>query len=391
MLSGDANGAPRAHLHAIGTAVPDLDVHRDFIDWATTRLTDRHARALFQRMAARSGITHRWSVLPHHHGGSPITPGGFYFGNRLPSTAARMKLYGEKAPELALEAIKALDRKVPLGEITHLVVASCTGFIAPGIDQILARKLGLENVERTLVGFMGCYAAVAALRVAYHIARSEPTARVLVVTVELSTLHLVETQEVEPMLAMLQFADGAAAAIVACAEDAHRFADKPLFVKALSFVAGNGNGLADPDYDYTTFPEVVASAADAYAQAGIKDARQELAMAEVHDCFTPTELVLMEDLGFAARGTGWKEVLAGTFDLEGELAVNPDGGLKSFGHPIGASGLRMMYECWLQLRGEAGPRRRITTVDRGKKLGLTHNLGGSPGECVSFVGIVGAE
>ena len=68
-------------------------------------------------------------------------------------------------------------------------------------------------------------------------------------------------------------------------------------------------------------------------------------MAEVHDCFTPTELVLMEDLGFAARGTAWKEVLAGTFDLEGELAVNPDGGLKSFGHPIGASGLRMLFEC----------------------------------------------
>ena len=79
-------------------------------------------------------------------------------------------------------------------------------------------------------------------------------------------------------------------------------------------------------------------------------------MAEVHDCFTPTELVLMEDLGFAERGFGWKEVLAGTFDLDGDLPVNPDGGLKAFGHPIGASGLRMMYECWLQLRGEAPAR-----------------------------------
>ena len=85
-------------------------------------------------------------------------------------------------------------------------------------------------------------------------------------------------------------------------------------------------------------------------------------MAEVHDCFTPTELVLMEDLGFAERGTAWKEVLAGTFDLDGELAVNPDGGLKSFGHPIGASGLRMLFECWLQLRGEAG-KRQIASID----------------------------
>ena len=219
MLNGGANGGARAHLHAIGTAVPNLDVHQDFIAWATTRLRDRHAQALFRRMSARSGITHRWSVLPHHDGGSPITPGGFYFGNRLPPTSARMKLYGEKAPELALAAIDALAEKAPLGQITHLVVASCTGFVAPGIDQLIAQRLGLpSSVERTLVGFMGCYAAVAALRVAYHIARSEPTARVLVVTVELSTLHLVETEEIEPMLAMLQFADGAAAAIVSAEE-----------------------------------------------------------------------------------------------------------------------------------------------------------------------------
>jgi acetyl-CoA C-acetyltransferase len=114
-------------------------------------------------------------------------------------------------------------------------------------------------------------------------------------------------------------------------------------------------------------------------------------MAEVHDCFTPTELVLMEDLGFSERGSAWKEVLAGTFDLDGELAVNPDGGLKSFGHPIGASGLRMLFECWLQLRGEAPAERRVAALDRGRTLGLTHNLGGSPGECVSFVSVVGSE
>jgi acetyl-CoA C-acetyltransferase len=184
--------------------------------------------------------------------------------------------------------------------------------------------------------------------------------------------------------------DGSAAAIVVRAEDAYKYTDKPLFVKALSFIAGPAAGPIDPDYDYTTFPEVVHSAADAYAQAGIKDPRAELAMAEVHDCFTPTELVLMEDLGFAQRGTAWKEVLNGTFDLEGELAVNPDGGLKSFGHPIGASGLRMLFEAWLQLRGEAG-KRQIASIARGRKLALTHNLGGAPGECVSFVSVVGSE
>jgi acetyl-CoA C-acetyltransferase len=186
--------------------------------------------------------------------------------------------------------------------------------------------------------------------------------------------------------------DGSAAAILCRAEDAHRYTDHPLYVKALAFTAGPAAGPIDPDYDYTTFHEVVACAADAYAQAGVTDPRAEIAMAEVHDCFTPTELVLMEDLGFAERGMGWKEVLAGTFDLDGELPVNPDGGLKSFGHPIGASGLRMLFECWLQLRGEAPDERRIRSVtELGKKLAMTHNLGGAPGECVSFVSIVGTE
>jgi acetyl-CoA C-acetyltransferase len=186
--------------------------------------------------------------------------------------------------------------------------------------------------------------------------------------------------------------DGSAAAIIVRAEDAHKYTDSPLYVKALAFAAGPAAGPIDPDYDYTSFHEVVASARDAYHQAGITDPRAQLAMAEVHDCFTPTELVLMEDLGFAERGMGWKEVLAGTFDLDGDLPVNPDGGLKSFGHPIGASGLRMLFECWLQLRRQAPEDRQIRSVtDAGKTLGLTHNLGGAPGECVSFVSVVGSE
>jgi acetyl-CoA C-acetyltransferase len=185
--------------------------------------------------------------------------------------------------------------------------------------------------------------------------------------------------------------DGSAAAIVVRAEDAYKYTDHPIFVKALSFVAGPAAGPIDPSYDYTSFREVVRSAEDAYSQAGITNPRAELAMAEVHDCFTPTELVLMEDLGFADRGMAWKEVLAGTFDLDGELPVNPDGGLKSFGHPIGASGLRMLFEAWLQLRQEAPAARQIASVAAGKTKALTHNLGGAPGACVSFVSVVGSE
>jgi acetyl-CoA C-acetyltransferase len=185
-------------------------------------------------------------------------------------------------------------------------------------------------------------------------------------------------------------ADGAAAAIVTRAEDAHRYTSAPLYVKAMSLVTGDGSGLADPAYDYTTFREVARAAEDAYAQAGITDPAAQLAMAEVHDCFTPTELVLMEDLGFSARGTAWKDVLGGRFDLGGELPINPDGGLKSFGHPVGASGLRMLFEAWLQLRGEAPEERRISTVGE-RSLALTHNLGGYPGEMVSFVSVVGTQ
>ncbi|MEC7878664.1 MAG: acetyl-CoA acetyltransferase [Actinomycetota bacterium] len=184
-------------------------------------------------------------------------------------------------------------------------------------------------------------------------------------------------------------ADGAAAAIVVPADKAYEYTDKPLFIKALSLVSGNGSGLMDPEYDYTTFPECAAAAQDAYLQAGITNPREELALAEVHDCFTPTELILMEDLKFSERGQGWEDVLNGDFALDGAIPVNTDGGLKSFGHPVGASGIRMHYECWLQLRREAPAERQIS--DTSRNLALVHNLGGYPGEMVSFVSILGTE
>ena len=200
----------RAFINAIAGAVPGHDVHRMFIDWAEGQLEDPRMRKLFRRMAERSGIEHRWSVLPEPPGGGhPV-----FYQAESPPTSARMAVYAESAPRLALQAIRNLEDLAPLDGITHLVVASCTGFVAPGIDQIIARKLGLGSVERTLVGFMGCYAAVSALRTAHHIVRSEPEARVLAVTVELSSLHLQQTQVLESLLAMLQFSDGAAAALV---------------------------------------------------------------------------------------------------------------------------------------------------------------------------------
>jgi acetyl-CoA C-acetyltransferase len=209
---------------------------------------------------------------------------------------------------------------------------------------------------------------------------------------EMSVEQLVSLPRVAGELSVFDcagVADGGAAAVIVRSEDAPRYTDRPLYVKALSFVVGDGRGVIDPAYDFTTFPEVVASAQEAYRQAGITEPRRAFALAEVHDCFTPTEMVLMEDLGFSERGGAWKEILNGSFDLDGDLPVNPDGGLKSFGHPVGATGLRMMFEAWLQLRGEAPPERAICASDR--SLALTQNLGGYPGEMVSFVSILGTE
>jgi acetyl-CoA C-acetyltransferase len=187
-------------------------------------------------------------------------------------------------------------------------------------------------------------------------------------------------------------ADGAAAAIVVRGEDASQFNAAPLYVKALEVAAGPGAGALRPDADLSSLPEVRASVARAYAAAGIDHPDEQLALAEVHDCFTPTELVLMEDLGFSERGKGWRDVLDGKFDRTGQLPVNPDGGLKAFGHPVGASGLRMIYECWLQFRGEAGDR-QIGSIGAGtsRAYALTQNLGGPPGDCVSFVSVLGTE
>ncbi len=180
--------------------------------------------------------------------------------------------------------------------------------------------------------------------------------------------------------------DGAAAAIIVRAEDAHRYTDKPMYLKALALHAGNSEGATTAGHQHISFPEVVANAAEAYQQAGITDPRSQIDMAEVHDCFTPTEMILMEDLGFAERGKAWRDLLDGRFDLDGDLPINPDGGLKSFGHPVGASGLRMMFEAWLQLRSEADERQLPDP-----RTALVHNMGGLPGEFVSFISIFGSE
>ncbi|MFW2831435.1 type III polyketide synthase [Sphingomonas sp. ID0503] len=206
MTPGEPGG--EVYINRIATAVPPRQVHRAYCDWAAARIEDPRAAKLFTRMAGRAGISARQSVLPE----TSFEDGGFYAGESWPGTAARMRIYAERAPELAVEAVQGLGA---LEGITHLVVASCTGFVAPGVDQIIAERLGLGGkVRRVLIGFMGCYAAVPAMRTAAQIVAGDAAARVLVVAVELSTLHLQDDREVEPLLAQMLFADGAAAAIV---------------------------------------------------------------------------------------------------------------------------------------------------------------------------------
>jgi predicted naringenin-chalcone synthase len=209
-----------AHINAIGTAVPPHDVHSAFHDLVDHMLVDRRSRAIYERMAKRSAIDSRYSFMEPSDGGDEVKEADrFYRPGHFPGTAERMQRYERWAPELALQAIDDLDEDIAAQDITHVVVASCTGFVAPGLDQILIQRTGIDpSAERTLVGFMGCYAAVNALRLAHHIVRSTPEARVLVVNVELCTLHLQETQEVDKLLAMLLFSDGASAALVTAEE-----------------------------------------------------------------------------------------------------------------------------------------------------------------------------
>ena len=180
--------------------------------------------------------------------------------------------------------------------------------------------------------------------------------------------------------------DGSAAAIITRPELAKNFRDDYLLVKGLGLAIGGKQGTLRDDFDFVHFPETVAAAKQAYDEAGITNPRQQISMAEVHDCFTITELIIMEDLGFSPRGGASEDVDSGAFTLEGELPINTDGGLKCFGHPIGASGIRMMYEVYKQLQGKAGPR-QVKNAD----VGLIHNLGGTPGSFSVGVGILGTR
>jgi acetyl-CoA C-acetyltransferase len=181
--------------------------------------------------------------------------------------------------------------------------------------------------------------------------------------------------------------DGAAAAIVTTPEIARQMGHTDLVtVKAMQLSVSNGLESQHNSWDGSYFHTARIAAKKAYKEAGVENPRSELSMIEVHDCFSITELVTMEDLFISQEGQGWRDVLDGFYDSDGSMPCQIDGGLKCFGHPIGASGLRMLYEMYLQLKGRAGARQLANP-----KLGLTHNLGGSPATNVCSVAIVGLQ
>lgn len=181
--------------------------------------------------------------------------------------------------------------------------------------------------------------------------------------------------------------DGAACAIVTTPEIARAMGKKNLtMVKAIQLSVSNGYESQYNGWDGSHFHTARIAAGKAYREAGIERPREQISMMEVHDCFSITELVTMEDLFISPEGQGWRDVLDGFYDADGGVPCQIDGGLKCFGHPIGASGLRMLYEMYLQLQGRAGERQLKDPV-----FGMTHNLGGAPASNVCSVAIIGQE
>lgn len=212
-----------AFLNRIATAVPEHDVHDAFAVFAEQMLADPRLRAVFRRMVSRADIAHRYSFLdPQKESGqfSSHDAHDFYRLGHFPDTARRMELFEQSAPVLMRKAVDGLGlNQQERAGITHILVTCCTGHYAPGLDFEILDHLGLSpDVERTMIGFMGCYAAINALKLARHIVRSDPKAGVLMVNLELCTLHLQETQELEQVLSFLVFADGAAASLITARE-----------------------------------------------------------------------------------------------------------------------------------------------------------------------------
>lgn len=227
MLSKEDDGKPfpaagttmtTAYLNRIATAVPPHDMHRGFTSFAESMLPEGTMLNLFRRMSRLSAIEHRYSFVHPvpSEDGTWKDADGFYVRGSFPATKRRMQAFEQFAPNLAQAALNKLAlTEEERRQITHVIVTSCTGLYAPGLDYEVVEYLNLDStVERTMIGFMGCYAAINALKAARHIVRSQPESKILLLSLELCSLHMQETHNLEQLLAFLVFADGCAAYLV---------------------------------------------------------------------------------------------------------------------------------------------------------------------------------
>ncbi|MCA8916707.1 MAG: type III polyketide synthase [Planctomycetes bacterium] len=202
-------------LNRIATSVPRFEAHGKFLAYAPMMLADERDRRKFARLADKAQIERRYTIFEPAPEPERLDSGDFYVRGSFPPTSARMALFDEHALPLALEACREALAGSRGGDITHLIVTTCTGLSTPGLDLQLQQALGLRSsLERTVIGFMGCYAAINGLKAASHIVRSEPRAKVLLVNLELCTLHLQEDVDLEGLLGFMQFADGCAASVI---------------------------------------------------------------------------------------------------------------------------------------------------------------------------------
>lgn len=209
-----------AYLNRIETSVPPHDIHTKFVDFAPSLLGDNRDITLFRRMAMRARINHRYSFLEPHQEEGKLDTGHFYRPESFPDTAMRMDFFRRHALTLACGALDKIGLDERREDITHIIFTTCTGFFAPGLDlEIIDRYRLNPAIERTIIGFMGCHAAIHALKLARHIVRSERSAKVIILNLEMCTLHLKKTANLEELLSFILFGDGCAASLVSAEPD----------------------------------------------------------------------------------------------------------------------------------------------------------------------------
>src|SRR6266404_3526780 len=300
--------------------------------------------------------------------------------------------FGERwdagAEELMLESYKEClaDAGIDAKQLNAAWFSTAIDEVHVGKSGIpLSTTLRLPNIPVTHVENM-CASGTEAFRGACYAVASGAADFALALGVEMLTI--LNAPMIASPLGLFDccgVSDGAAAAIVTTPEIARSLGKHNIVsVKALQLSVSNGSESGHNSWDGSYFHTTRIASKKAYEEAGIKNPRDEISMFEVHDCFSVTELVTMEDLHISETGKGWKDVLDGFYDADGKIPCQIDGGLKCFGHPIGASGLRMLYEMYLQFQGRAGARQL-----KDPRIGMTHNLGGAPRENVSSVAIVG--